>query len=96
MQFFGEILLILKTRAEVPSSYGWFHVIFWILSILAGIWLCKKFKDPDEKTVRRILLAMGIVCIVLEIYKQIVLTFSYEYGFITYDYQWYVFPYQFC
>ena len=39
---------------------------------------------------------MGIVCIVLEIYKQIVLTFSYEYGFITHDYQWYAFPYQFC
>ena len=96
MNFLGEILVVLKTRAQVPAAYGWFHIAFWILSILAGILLCKIYKDPDEKTARKILLAMGIICVILEIYKQTVFNLSYADGVFTFDYQWYAFPFQFC
>ena len=96
MNILGEILLILQTHSTIPAPFGWFHSISWIISILAGIWLCIKFKNPNEKTVRRILLTMGLICIILEIYKQIVFTFTYEGGIFTHDYQWYAFPYQFC
>ena len=40
-------------------------------------------------------LITALVVILLEIYKQINYTFSYE-GAITFDYQWYAFPFQFC
>lgn len=96
MQFLGKLFLILEAKAKTPESYGWFHISFWIVSILIGIWLCKKFRSPDEKTARRILLAMGIICVALEIYKQTVYSFSYEGSAFTFDYQWYAFPFQFC
>ena len=96
MQLLGKIFLILDARAQTPVSYGWFHITCWIISILIGLWLCKKFKDPDEKTVRKILFAMGVICVLLEIYKQTVYSFSYSEGKFTFDYQWYAFPFQFC
>lgn len=96
MQFWGDLFLILKTSTPIPKPYGLFHLFFWVATIVIGVILATKLRTPDEKTVRRILLAMGIVCVVLEIYKQIVMNFSYEYGVFTFDYQWYIFPYQFC
>ena len=80
---------------ETPTLYGWFHLLFFALSILLGVWLCLKFKQPDEKTVRRIILIITIVSIILEIYKQINYTFSYDGVKINADFQWYAFPFQF-
>ena len=96
MQFWGDLFLILKTSIPVPKPFGLFHIVFWIAAIVVGVLMATKLRSPDEKTVRKILLAMGIICVVLEIYKQIVMNFSYEYGVFTFDYQWYIFPYQFC
>ena len=96
MQLLGKLFLILEAKSTTPVAFGWFHIASWIVSILLGIWLCKKFKSPDEKTVRKILFAMAAVCIVLEIYKQTVYSFSYSGGIFDFDYQWYAFPFQFC
>ncbi len=79
-----------------PVGYGWFHLLFFTLSIAAGILLCIKFKNPTEKQVRTILLIVSVTAIVLEIYKQINYTFSPTETGITADYQWYAFPWQFC
>ena len=96
MEFLGEIFSILSTQIETPTPYGRFHIASWIISILVGILLCIIYKSPNEKTVRKILLAMGIICVVLEIYKQTVFSLSYTDGVFTFDYQWYAFPFQFC
>ena len=45
---------------------------------------------------RRVLLVYSLICIGLEVYKQISFTFSVSDGVITADYQWYAFPFQFC
>lgn len=76
--------------------YGWFHLTFFALSIIAAVVLCKKFKNPGEKTVKPILLIFSLTSIFLEIYKQINYTFSFDGTVITADYQWYAFPFQFC
>ena len=96
MQLLGKIFLILEAKATTPESFGWFHILSWIISIAVGIWLCKRFKSPDEKTVRKILFAFAMIGIVLEIYKQTVYSFSYSGGIFDFDYQWYAFPFQFC
>lgn len=96
MDFLGKLFLILEAKMTTPEAFGWFHILSWIVSIAVGIWLCKKFKSPDEKTMRRILFAIAIVCVVLEIYKQTVYSFSYSGGIFDFDYQWYAFPFQFC
>lgn len=96
MEFLGKMLEVLNTKMEVPTLYGWFHLLFFALSIILGVWLCIRFKNPDEKTVKRILFIITAITIILEIYKQINYTFTYDEGKIVADFQWYAFPFQFC
>ena len=95
MEFWGKILEVLDARMETPGIYGWFHLLFFALSVAAGILLCKR-KKPTDRAVNGVLLFTAILSIVLEVYKQINYTFSYDGQTITGDYQWYAFPFQFC
>lgn len=95
MQFWIKVLEIMDAQMKVPRVYGFFHLVFFVLSIVAGIVLCRVYKNPDEKFVRKYLLVLSIGLILFEIYKQINFSFSYENG-ISFNYQWYAFPFQFC
>lgn len=94
MEFCGKLLQILDAKMTVPEMYGWFHIIFFIVSILGGVLLYKFF--GDKKHVKKVLLISSLVVILLEVYKQINFTFSYDGNIISADYQWYAFPFQFC
>lgn len=96
MEFLGFIINLLNAKMPEPSMYGWFHLLFLALTVIATVFLCKRFKNPSEKTVRKIIFTISILSIILEIYKQFNYTFSYNDGVITADYQWYAFPFQFC
>ena len=96
MHFIGRLIELLDTKMKTPESYGIFHLCFFALAIILGIVLIKRFKEPDKKTVRKILLTVATVTIFLEIYKQFNYTFSYDGTKISADYQWYAFPFQFC
>ena len=95
MSFFQNILRIMDTAMEVPAAYGWFHILFWLLTIGFTVFLCLWYKNRSADQIRHMVLVVTIVVIVLEIYKQINYSFSYENG-IAFDYQWYAFPFQFC
>ncbi len=96
MEFLRKVLEILNAKMTTPEGYDWFHLLFFALSIGAGILLCIKYKKPTEKQMRTILLIVSVTSIVLEIYKQINYTFSPTDTGIEIDYQWYAFPWQFC
>ena len=96
MLFLGKILELLKYSAPVPKIFGATHIISFMLVIALGVFLSIKFKNADEKTVRRLLLITSLVSIAFEIYKQIVFNFSFDGQTISFDYQWYIFPLQFC
>lgn len=95
MEFFGEILRILDWSMPRPEPYGWFHLSWFILSIIAAIVLCATHKKGDNERVRRVIRIVAITVFVLEIYKMINYSFDYENG-VTFDFQWYAFPFQFC
>lgn len=96
MKVFAKILEILDTPMTEPQPYGWFHLLFCALSILAVVLLCK-FHDPEKpKRVRRVIVWTAVVVALLEIYKQINYSFSYDGGVVTFDFEWYSFPFQFC
>lgn len=95
LELLGKLLQILDADMQVPKMYGWFHLTFFGLSILAGILLCLLGKK-DEAFVRRLLIISAVIMLVLEIYKQINYTLSYDGARINADYQWYAFPFQFC
>lgn len=95
MNFWQNLLELFDSQMERPPSYGWFHLLFWGLTILFAVLLCVFHKKENPDRVRKVVLFVAITVIILEIYKQINYSFSYENG-ISFDYQWYAFPWQFC
>lgn len=94
MNFFEKILNALDGRMTCPTMYGWFHLLALAVIISLIVFLCIKFKNSNDKTVRIILLVLSSIMILFEIYKQ--LNYSYNGATDTWDYQWYAFPFQFC
>ncbi len=95
MTFWETVLRLLDAQMDTPTPYGWFHLLSFLLSILAAVYLCVRHKNDPPERVRTVVLVVATIVTVLEIYKQINYSFSYENG-ITFDYQWYIFPWQFC
>ena len=95
MTFWQSLLALLDTQMETPPSFGWFHLMWVGISFLALIPLLRFPKEQSQDHVRKVVLVTAITVIILEIYKQINYSFSYEDG-IAFDYQWYAFPFQFC
>ena len=90
---------ILKTfhlEMTTPTLYSWFHILSIVLVIALTVFLCIKFRNSDEKVFKRIVLISWIAMVVLEIYKQIVFSTTITDTGIEWDYQWYIFPFQFC
>ena len=97
MTFLRAVLELLDTQMDTaPVPYGVFHLVSFALAILAGVGLCAWMKKPTAVQVRRVVLVATLVFILLEIYKQINYTFEVADGKITAEYQWYIFPWQFC
>ena len=96
MEFWKEFLRVLDLGMETPQPYGWFHLLWFVLAIEVGILLCVTHRHGDDRRVRRVVLWVAISVILLEIYKQVNYSFSYEGDVVTFDYQWYAFPFQFC
>ena len=95
MTFLVKVLSVLHTAMPEPRLFGPFHLTFCLLSVITAIVLCRKL-PPTERNVRRLLGISAVVCLLLEVYKQIVFTFTVENGQIVSDYTWYAFPWQFC
>lgn len=95
MSFWQSVLSFLDSSMETPTSFGWFHLLWLALTFLVLIPLLRFPKQQSDTHIRRVVLVTAIVVTVLEIYKQINYSFSYENG-IVFDYQWYAFPFQFC
>ena len=93
MNFFEKILQIFNAKMPIPQAWGWFHLLFWGLSIGTAVLLCVFHKKDKPDRVRKVVLTVAILVIILEVYKQI--NFSFGSG-TTFNYQWYAFPFQFC
>ena len=96
MEIFAKILENFDYQIEKPTLFGWFHILWLVLTVAVAVALCLWHKHSGtEDRVRRVVMGNAIFVIVLEIYKLINYSFSYENG-ISFDFQWYVFPWQFC
>ena len=96
MTLFEKILYFLDAKMTTPTLYGIFHIISLLLVVFVTAFLILKFRNASDKTFRRIVLVFWIIILLLEIYKQINYTFRYNDGDPYWDYQWYIFPFQFC
>lgn len=96
MNFWVQLYEICKTPMTKPPLYGWFHLLFLALSVAAGVLLCVTHKKGDDARVRRAVFVTGLLVLLLEIYKMFCFQFQVVGDRLVFDFQWYVFPWQFC
>ena len=95
MDFWKEFFAFLELDMETPQPYGWFHLMWFGISILAAVVLCALWRAGKLRNVRAVVLITAIQVTILEIYKQVDFSFSYD-GGVQFDYSWWAFPWQFC
>ena len=96
MLFLSRLMEFLGKTDDIPKLLGPTHIITFILVISLGVALSLIFKNPDKKTVRYILLITSVLSIALEIYKQFIYSHTLDGNIMSFDYQWFAFPFQFC
>lgn len=96
MEFLQTVLKILQLEMETPTLYGWYHFLWLGITVAATVLLCVFHRKDKPERVRMVVLITALTVIALEIYKQIVFTFSVTETGISADYSWYAFPFQFC
>ena len=95
ISFIEYIIMLLGGKMEsVPPAYGWFHLTSIFLIIAACIVAFLFARNISEKQLNVMLGLTAGVLLLLEVYKQ--LTYSYNVSTDTWNYQWYIFPFQFC
>ena len=77
-----------------PTLYGWFHIMWLAIVLIASIITIVFRKKLSNKKTNIILTVLLIAMIILEILKQI--NFSYDVEKDIWEYEWYSFPFQFC
>ena len=58
--FWGEFLKFLDKDMAVPTLYGWFHILFFALSVAAGVLLCK-YKKPTDQFANKLVLFTALL-----------------------------------
>ena len=81
---------------EAPVTLGAFHLSFVAAFIVLTALAVLLFKNCSDKTLRFITGFVWVVILLLEIYKQVVFCLYLEDGVFSWDYAWYIFPFQFC
>lgn len=98
MSFLEKIILFLQGTMVTPTAYGWFHIMWIFITLLAVIFLSKIGDKNNEKQTKAILLTYGVIALILELLKQIIWSFNYDpiTNLVTWNYEWYSFPFQLC
>lgn len=95
MSFFQSVLQMMDTQAAIPGLYGWYHIMWLGIVALCSVLLCRMHDKKPDIQPWKVVFSVAILVTVLEFYKQINYSFGYE-DAITFSYQWYAFPFQFC
>lgn len=96
MNLFEKIIYSLQSTMQRPTPFGWFHLLCIFLTLFFIFILYKLRNRYNEKQLKVVLFIYGFIALALEVLKQITWSFNYENRIITWDYQWYAFPFQLC
>ena len=98
MNLFEKILYFLQKEIPEPTPFGWYHLLCIGIMLLFIVILFIRRKKHNDKQLKIVLATYGIIVLVLEILKQLTWSFNYDpvTQLITWDYEWYAFPFQLC
>ncbi len=94
ISFFEKIITFLAKTGNVPKAYGLFHIICITVLFAVCALIIVNRRRFTEKSVSIFVFVCGIIMLILEIYKQLVIT--YEVNSDEWVYELYAFPFQFC
>ncbi len=77
---------------EKPVAYGPFHLTWSIIGLLLCVLLARKLRRLGDKGNRILLVSIGVLLVICEVYKQL----FYYYHIGDGSYQWWIFPFQMC
>lgn len=77
---------------ETFKAYGLFHILYTLIGFGVCAWIAWKLRNVSDKTANRILLSIGTLLILSEIFKQ----FFCYYVIADNSYHWGEFPFQLC
>ena len=95
MSFWQSLLRLLDVSMEKPDLYSWFHILSLIITVVSTALLSLRYRHERRAAIRKMVLTVALIVTALEVYKQVNFCFGYEDG-ISFSYQWYAFPFQFC
>lgn len=87
-----ELLSVTAWEMTKPQPYGLFHIVFTFLGGGVSVFAAWKLRDVSEKAHHRILLTVGILLAMSEVYKQLFYTYYLNDGV----YKWSILPFQLC
>lgn len=96
MNLFEKFVYALSGRMAEPAVYGWYHIMWLVIMLVATVLIAYFFKDASDKTIKKIMFIAWITIFLFEIYKETVIAFELVDGVPTWDYDWKQFPFQFC
>ncbi|MBO5906761.1 MAG: YwaF family protein [Clostridia bacterium] len=96
MTIFENVLDFLQTNCEIPAHYSAFHLTMFAIMALFTVILCCWGKNCSDKAFRTIMLVCWIINVIGEIYIALMYSYSKADGIVSWNYQWYMFPFQFC
>ena len=96
MNWFVKFIQIFQVEMETPKEWGTWHLVSWGLTILLSIILGIALRKTGNKGLRIFLIIVSSILLGFEAIKQCVYTLNVNNGVVTWDYQWYMFPFHFC
>ena len=88
------MIKLLQTEMQRPEPYGWFHLMWIVLSFVLIYILYRLRNKYNEKQLKTVLAFYGIIAFILELLKQI--SWAYDVETQMWDYSWYSAPFQLC
>ena len=96
MNTFEKIIHALQGTMETPTNYSLFHLVSVAIIVVSTIAVCLLLKNSKQKTFRIFVFVCWALIFLLEVYKQLVFSFSLTDNKPVWDFQWYAFPFQLC
>jgi len=96
MTLLNQIMSFLNGEMTRPVPYlslseSWFHYLALTIAVVASVVFSVLLKNANDRQIKRFILLFAGLLLSFEVYKQLI--FSYQAGW---NYQWYIFPFQFC
>ena len=83
-------------KSTNPKLFGWFHIISLAVLALCILFVLKKLNNLSDKQFRKLLFYVWIFMMVGEVYREVCFSLSLSDGEFSWNYAWYLFPFQMC